>query len=458
MQNRKIKISDLNDAEKLELLKELRSGIDKIDEDIVSLLNKRTLYSIMAGRIKHALKLPHYNPEREKKIREKINNYLEEPLTKESLQRVYERIIDESRAVQKNDIEKGDNSQLSLPPKKVKLKELLTKKELLIVAGFFAVLLVIFFYTFFTANHYAKKPPIRFDIRRGETFDQIVDNLYAKQIIPSKRNFRIAAFLYGAEKKIRAARYFIPNDLSYLGLLDLFTTGEAEFIKKVKVRSGLTIKWMAWRLHYDAGIDSAKFVELSKNKNFIDSLGLKFNTLQGYLFPGNYYLYENSSARETIDTMYIHFKEFWTDSLKKEAKQLGYSVHQILTLASIVKGETDNVQEMPKIAGVYYNRLKLGMKLQADPTVQYLQPNGWKKLNYKDLQIDSPYNTYLYDGLPPGPINNPGKNAVLAALYPDKNKFLYFVADGKGGHRFAKTYNEHLKNVRQYRRWINSQK
>ena len=113
--------------------------------------------------------------------------------------------------------------------------------------------------------------------------------------------------------------------------------------------------------------------------------------------------------------------------------------------------------EMPRIAGVYHNRLRIGMKLQADPTIQYLLPGGWRKLLYKDLQIESPYNTYKYAGLPPGPINNPGKNAILAALYPEDNNYIYFVADGKGKHNFSKTYNQHLRYVREYRRFIRSQ-
>jgi UPF0755 protein len=120
-------------------------------------------------------------------------------------------------------------------------------------------------------------------------------------------------------------------------------------------------------------------------------------------------------------------------------------------MASIVNGETNKKDEMARIAGVYYNRLKIGMKLQADPTIQYLQPYGPKRLSYKDLKINSPFNTYKYSGLPPGPIDNPGKNAILAAVYPEKHHYLYFVADGKGGHKFARTFTEHLKNIQLYR-------
>jgi UPF0755 protein len=110
--------------------------------------------------------------------------------------------------------------------------------------------------------------------------------------------------------------------------------------------------------------------------------------------------------------------------------------------------------EMPVIAGVYLNRIKKGMKLQADPTVQYLQQGGWRRLLYRDLEIDSPYNTYRYYGLPPGPINNPGKKAILSVVYPEVHNYYYFVADGKGGHKFASTLDEHNRNVIEYRKFL----
>ena len=138
--------------------------------------------------------------------------------------------------------------------------------------------------------------------------------------------------------------------------------------------------------------------------------------------------------------------------------EIGFTTHEILTLASIIEGETNIIEEMPRISGVYHNRLRRGMKLQADPTIQYLIPGEWRRVLFKDLEIDSPYNTYKYKGLPPGPINNPGKDAILAALYPEQNKYLYFVADGKGGHSFSKTFNEHSRKVIQYRKWVRSQR
>jgi len=184
---------------------------------------------------------------------------------------------------------------------------------------------------------------------------------------------------------------------------------------------------------------------------FISTLGLNLNSLEGYLFAEDYVVYEHSPAEELLSIFYKALNEFFVDSLEQRTRQIGFTRHEILTLASIIKGETNLEAEMPIISGVYHNRLRIGMRLQADPTIQYILPKGWRRLLYKDLQIDSPYNTYKYSGLPPGPINNPGAKAILAALYPEDNKYLYFVADGKGGHKFGKTLKEHNQNVRDFR-------
>ena len=340
---------------------------------------------------------------------------------------------------------------------KVGFKNLLSRKEFLVIAVFFFLLLFLFYFIFFTPNYYEGKSPVQFEITKGESFSDVVDSLYEKGIIHSKTNMEIAGFIYGAETKVRAARFTIPNGLSYLGLLDLFINGNAEFKKTVNIRDGLSIKWMAYILKREADIDSANFVNLAFNKNFVDSLGINKPSLEGYLMPGTYEFYAKTPAREVIGKLYNSFWEFMNDSLRARAKSIGLTVHKVVTLASIIKGETSSPEDMPRISGVYHNRLRIGMLLQADPTVQYLLKDGWRRLLDKDLRINSPYNTYRYAGLPPGPINNPGKDAILAALYPEDNNYLYFVADGKGGHRFSSTYSQHLKNVNEYRKWLKSQ-
>ena len=339
----------------------------------------------------------------------------------------------------------------------VKASNLFSKAQLIIVLAVFFVLVIIGYITFFTPNHFDKPAPFTFEIKDGESFTSVTERLYEQSIIPSKFNFKVAAFIYGAEKNVKAARYKIPNDISYLDLLDLFVNGPADYLRAIRINDGQTLKWLGAKVKRDVKIDSASFVNLATNKDFIKSLGLNVPTLEGYLFSKKYKIYEKSSPEEAIKIFYKGFQEFFNDSLKQRAREIGFTIHQVLTFASIVKGETNFVDEMPRIAGVYHNRLRIGMPLQADPTIQYLLPGGWRRLTYKDLRMESPYNTYRYKGLPPGPINNPGANAIIAVLYPEKNNYLYFVSNGNGSHKFSKTYSEHLKNVAQYRKWIDKQ-
>ena len=340
---------------------------------------------------------------------------------------------------------------------KSKLLKLFTRWDFLAVAGVFILVLVLSYLTFFTPNYYTANPPVTFEIKKGESFSSVVDRLYEQGIISSKNNFKIAGFVYGAERKIRAARFHIPNGLSYLDLLDLFISGKCDFQRTLTIRPGQTIKWLAHRLQKYVFTDSSEFVNLANNENFANSLGLKQNNFEGYLFAADYEIYEKSSPEEAIKIFYNGFNEFYNDSLKAHTKEIGFTVHEIITLASIIKGETNKEDEMSRISGVYHNRLRIGMKLQADPSIQYVLPNGWKRLTFKDLELDSPYNTYKYFGLPPGPINSPGKAAIIAALYPEKNNYLYFVADGTGGHLFGKTLTEHNNNVKKYRGFIRKQ-
>jgi len=341
---------------------------------------------------------------------------------------------------------------------KSRLTKFLFRWDVLAVISVFILVIVISYLTFYTPNYYAANSPFTFDIKKGESFSSVVDRLYNHGIISSKANFKIAGFIYGAERKIRAARFHIPNGLSNLDLLDLFISGDCDFQRTLSIRPGQTIKWLAHRLQKYVYIDSTDFVNLATNKSFADSLGLKQNSFEGYLFATDYEIYERSSPGEAINIFYNVFKEFYNDTLMTRTKELGFTVHEIITLASIIKGETNKEDEMARIAGVYHNRLRIGMKLQADPTIQYVIPGGWRRLTFKDLELDSPYNTYKYFGLPPGPINSPGQPAILAALYPEKNNYLYFVADGAGGHLFGKTLNEHNNNVKKYREYINKQK
>jgi UPF0755 protein len=188
------------------------------------------------------------------------------------------------------------------------------------------------------------------------------------------------------------------------------------------------------------------------DRDFIQSLGIEAASLEGYLLPDTYGFSWQQDEKEIVREQVGEFRQFFVDSLVARAAVLGWSVHQVITFASIVEGEALIDNERPIIAGVYLNRLQRGMRLEADPTIQYILDDGPRRLLYADLRRDSPYNTYRYAGLPPGPINNPGRKSILAALYPSRHDYLYFVANTRGGHWFARSYAEHQANVRRYRR------
>lgn len=337
-------------------------------------------------------------------------------------------------------------------------ERIITRNELLIVASFFAFVLVILLFTFFSPNYYKQAEPVEIDIPLGSKLSQVVDTLYSREIIPSKLNMKIIAYLYGAEEKIKAGRYNIPNGLNYVKLIELLIEGSPVSQILVTLPEGIWQNEVAQILHRNLNIDSTKVIELSKSRSFLKYLNLDVNNLEGYLLPESYYFYSNTDAEEILKKLKIEMDKFFTPKLEARMKELKMTKNQILTLASIIDGESNLVSEFKTISGVYHNRLKRGMPLQADPTVQYLIRDKRKnRVLKKDLLIKSKFNTYMYTGLPPAPINNPGKDAIMAALYPEKTGYLFFVADGRGGHKFAKSLSEHEQNVSKYRQWRRSQ-
>jgi len=332
---------------------------------------------------------------------------------------------------------------------------LLTKNDLIILGALFGLVFGFLLYMFFGPNYYNGYSPRKFEIKKGETFQQVVDSLYSKGFISNKTAMKFAAMFYDVDGKIKAGYYSIPNGLSYLDLLDLLVKGAPLKQKLVTIPEGIWQFDLAGLLHKELGLDSAKIMKLSYNKEFLRSLNIHTKSIEGYLLPDTYYFFVDITEREILKKLkYEMDKIFDSPEVKKQMRKLHKTKNEILTLASIIEAESNKESEYPVIAGVYYNRLKRRMKLQADPTIQYLKrKRKHNRIYFKDLEIDSPYNTYKYYGLPPSPINNPGRAAVLAALFPQKNNYLYFVADGKGGHLFSRSLSKHLINVRKYRKW-----
>ena len=292
---------------------------------------------------------------------------------------------------------------------------------------------------------------IKITINHGESLSVISKKLLKKGVITNENIFEVATKIRGLDTSIPVGTFLMQNVKVNHDIINHLVFGNPER-KKVTLLEGWNIKQTSNHLSKEMGFDYNTIVEIINNTSFINSLGIKSQSLEGYLYPDTYYFFEGENVNSVIKRLVKEYKYFWTDSNITKASSISLTQHQILTLASIIEGEAIYDSERPIISAVYHNRLKRGMKLQADPTVQYIIKDGPRRLLIKDLRIKSPYNTYLYEGLPPGPINSPGFKSLSAALYPDKNDYLYFVAKGDGYHTFSKNEKEHERAKRAFQR------
>jgi len=327
----------------------------------------------------------------------------------------------------------------------------LNNTVLKIAALFFLIFFLILYMVFWKGNHFAEQAKF-ITISKGQSFSSVADSLQARGIISSSSTFKIAGRFLGVTQKMRIGKYSFVSGLSNTEILNDIKGGVSTIYSKVTIVEGTRVKQIAKVLHREVGIDSARFISYMNDTSLIGIYPNKSKSLEGYLLPDTYDFFWQDDEKEIIKRLITEFREFYVDSLQQRAKAMKMSLNEVLTMASIVEGEAMYDDERPIIAGVYYNRLKKRMRLQADPTVQYAVSDVPKRLSRNDLKIDSPYNTYEHYGLPPGPINNPGRKSILAALYPAKHQFLYFVSNYNGRHRFSRTYEEHQRHVREYRK------
>jgi UPF0755 protein len=288
-------------------------------------------------------------------------------------------------------------------------------------------------------------------VPRGASFKTVLDSLQSSGVIRLRWTLDVAGRILGITKTIKAGKYLFPRGLSNVAILNDLAEGKSRVLVQVVIPEGWRMERIAVQCGKLLGIDSQRFIALCDRSEFRRELGIDAPSLEGYLMPDTYKFLWQTTEEEIIERMVEEFRLFYVDSLQRRQEEVKLTLPQILTLASIVEGEAHLDRERPIIAGVYLNRMKKRMRLEADPTVQYVIPNGPRRLLFSDLRYDSPYNTYLYYGLPPGPINSPGRKSILAVLYPVKHSLLYFVADGTGGHVFTRNYFEHQKAVKAYR-------
>jgi len=280
-------------------------------------------------------------------------------------------------------------------------------------------------------------------IPRGATPEKIAELLKERGIIRNRAVFLLAARAMGVERKLRAGRFTIEKRRGTLEVIRQLT----EAMKPedlITIPEGHTSREIAEILHREIYIDPEDFLSLVNDSLFAHSLGVKANSLEGYLFPDSYAFAPQTEPSEIIKEMVSRGRHVFGIDFAQRAAEVELGWHETLTFASIVEAEAQVEHERPRIAAVFWNRLTRGWRLQADPTVAFALGGKKQRIAYRDLNIESPYNTYLVRDLPPGPINNPGKAAVRAVLFPLKNcKDMYFVARGDGTHIFSRTMEEH---------------
>lgn len=289
-------------------------------------------------------------------------------------------------------------------------------------------------------------------ITAGMSVLDIGAELAANDAVMNRWVFALAARISGAAPRLQPGVYRFPTGMSALVIAGHIAAGRYIVEYRVTIPEGSTLRQIAGILRRTIGMDSTQFLKACSSRALLRELGIPARSAEGYLMPDTYMIRPDTPAEAVIRRLHATLRAALTDELRTRMRQRGQTLHEVLTMASLVDGETSLAEERARVAGVYYNRLRRGMKLQADPTVQYIIADGPRRLFYRDLRIDSPYNTYRVHGLPPGPVNNPGRAAIRAALYPENHSYLYFVATGRGGHTFTRTGAEHLRAVAEYRR------
>ncbi len=290
------------------------------------------------------------------------------------------------------------------------------------------------------------------DIPTGSGSSSIGDRLVAGGVIRDRATYRLALWLSGEGRHLEAGEYRFDRAMTPFDVIDKLARGDV-YVIHLTLPEGLTIAEMA-RLFESHGFGPASaFVEAANNAALVRDFDPAAKDLEGYLFPETYALPRKTDADKLIRMMVARFEHVFTPELRQAAASRQLSVRQAVTLASIVERETARAEERPLVAAAFLNRLKLRMPLQTDPTVIYaLQRAGAYTGNLRrdDLAFDSPYNTYRYPGLPPGPIASPGRASLDAAVHPADADFLYFVSRNDGSHEFARTLDEHNRNVHKY--------
>ena len=290
------------------------------------------------------------------------------------------------------------------------------------------------------------------EIPQGAGSRTIGQRLVDAGVVHDVLTFRTALWLSREGRHLKAGEYRFDRPMTPLEVIDKIARGDV-YVIHITFREGLTMFEMAQLFESQGLGEASAFLDAAKDPTPIREIDREARTLEGYLFPETYAVARKADARQLVRQMVSQFERAFPPELRDAAAAQHLTVHQAVTLASIVEKETGRADERPIVAAVYANRLRIGMALQCDPTVIYAlelagRYNG--NLRREDLAVDSPYNTYRFPGLPPGPIASPGRASLEAAVHPADADFLYFVSRNDGSHVFARTLDEHNRNVHKF--------
>ncbi|MDX2445658.1 MAG: endolytic transglycosylase MltG [Desulfobacterales bacterium] len=283
----------------------------------------------------------------------------------------------------------------------------------------------------------------------GQHFKMIASQLEGAGIIKDSLRFKLFARFKGYDKRIKAGEYRLSNALSPKQVLEIMVSGKVA-LYRITIPEGYNLAQIAGIVSEMGFTEEPVFIQSATDPEIVNALGVNAGSLEGYLFPDTYYFPKGLPLNEILGIMVNRFREIFSAEWQERARQMDMSVHQVVTLASIIEKETGAAFERPLIASVFHNRLAKGMRLSSDPTVIYGIKDFNGNLTRKHLTTQTPYNTYLNKGLPPGPIANPGLASLEAALYPAETDFFYFVSKKDSTHQFSTTFKEHNQAVRKY--------
>ena len=287
-------------------------------------------------------------------------------------------------------------------------------------------------------------------IPRGATLTAVAETLQTRGLIRSAELFAFYARMSGRRRTIQAGTYDVPPGATNRELLELLSTGRPA-LRRLVVPEGLFLAEVAATVEQQLGIPAERFLAAARDSALRARLAVPTPTLEGYLYPSTYLVRTDADAGAVVRQMVAEFETVWREEWHARLDTLDLTRHELVTLASIIEGEVRHAPDRPYVSSVYHNRLRQGMRLQADPTVIYALGRR-RRLFERDYQLRSPYNTYLVDGLPPGPIGAPSEESLAAALYPARTDFLFFVARADGQHIFSRTYAEHRRAIQEVRR------